>query len=680
MPPRPGLACALWLTLTLGTTAPAQEPAQEPARPGAAQPVPGRPTLFVEAGIGLYPDEGDGVRPGWVPVWVALENRGPSSSLELEVVVLSGWDEERQRRRVDLPAGQARREWFLVPVQQDGTWEVLAREESAEEPQWRSGARQLPVQPRQWQRGYQEPHRILEVIDPQARARAEQADWLPVGALLTRPRRVTPAMLPDHPLAWQDVDAVALRETDLGALSQAQLSALRAWLLAGGQLLLAPAERASWLTDRALLQVTGPLPVEEVVARPDCLARLYERPPARIESIPADPFPRREVRLLRALGPLREEWHRNAERRNAPPWPPVQRLPDGRALPLVQAHPRGLGTVHLLAFDPGASSFRAWPWREEFMSDLCSWLQSFSRRAAGVAVRDRPELARLVDSRRRPDVWPVLLLLGVYVACIGPLNGWLLRRRDAQPLLVLTVPAVALLFCLLVFALGTVFRGAALTFWRVRVLAGPLATPVLREETLASVMTGDDGQAALRVPRELVITRLPPLRGGRWDEPFTRGGAEGAPATCALALRPWEPRCFSASALREAGQGVSLAAEGEGLRLVNGTPWPLENPTWADGERLFRGPERVEPGQTALLAAVPCTPQERPRALLSWVLGGLDDSPRVSLARRVLEDRNTALGLSRGFLCAVELAGPALEVDGHAPTQDLAFLELWGDP
>lgn len=664
----PRLAPLALLLLALGARG------QEPPRPrrAAGQPTPGRPTLFVSADMGLYASEAEGVRPGWAPVWVALENRGPSLQLELQVDVYRGqYLDLGLRRAVDLPAGQSRREWFLVPVVAGSSWEVVGREAGRAEPLLRSGLRPVRFDPGWSQWGYRPALRVLELVDSTAPS-SRGGGWLPVMALRTFPRLATPAELPDTPLAWRDVDVVAVREADLGALTAGQLQALRDWVLTGGQLLLAPADRLGWLEHDALRRVAGPLEVDALAGRPTCLEQLYGTSGSRA----ADALPRTEVRLLRVRAALRPStWRGEGTDVDGRPrdWPPVEALGELR-VPLVQAIPRGRGTVHLLALDPGLRAFQDWCGRAELMDDLCGWLELHAREAGRADLQAEGELAAMVDSRRRPAIWPVLLLLAAYVACVGPLNGWLLRRRGAQPLLVLTVPGLALLFSVVVFGLGALMRGATLTCWRASLLAGQLGDEVLHERTLTSALAGVSGEARLRLDPGAAVLRLPPLRGGTWREPFLVDQRPGAAGAATIGLRAWEPHCLASEGLRPAGRGVTVRESPEGPVVQNDTPWTLVAPAWLQGDDLFQGPERLGPGQEAPLprrAARP--PAQRLELALAGLGGG--DPRRRELARRLL-DRFAATQARRLLLAGLEPSPAATSLEDRDPDLDLTLLSL----
>lgn len=656
-------ACALLASaLLLASIGPARaQPAGEPASP--PRPTADQRPLSIEAGLGLYTDPTGAIHPGSAPVWVALENRGATVQVELEVALHDPRQSERQRRVVELPAGQSRREWFLLPTPGDCAWEVTVRG-PAGKPLYSSGQRGLAARsPRRWiARGYVEPPHVVEIVDPAARPGA--AEWFPPAALYARVSRVTPAQLPPLALAWSGVDVVVLHEVDLGALSQPQFDALRAWLLAGGQLLLIPGERLSWLRSPELLRLSGPLPVEDLYSPLSCLATAPWNDPGQPQE-----FPWRDVHLVRLDRPLRAQ---------AAAFPPRQRLLDGRDLELIQSVRRGEGAVHLVAFDLTQPAFQQWSGAIDFLSTLRELLGSAQLAGSEHPGLQSQDTSRLVDSRRAPALWPVLVLLGVYVTCVGPLNGWLLRRRNAQPLLVVTVPALSLLFCLVVFAGGAWFRGSSLTVWQVRRLWAWAGTPQAHELTMTSLLSGVEGQATLRVPSDLVLSRRPPLQGGDWDGPLERRDPGDGVSRAAVPLRAWEPTCFEAHGLRDLGQGLRVEPDPQRPRLVNASPLTLGRVVWRQREGLFRGPERVEPGQTVRLEPWLVAEDQLQSALAAHLSGsnpGQAD-PQQELVGRALVAWGIALR-GPGLLAVVE-GLPGLEVEGHPPDRELTLLELWG--
>lgn len=631
-----------------------------------AQEKPPPPPIAVATGVGLGVDPSDPIWPRatWVPVWVALENKAGSRRVELEVL-LRHTGELRQTRSLDLPAGQSRREWFVLPLAGSATWEVSLRDEATGEQLHGSGQQAIQSLPWQYQRS--DVLRLLE-LTPRGQDRAEE--WLP-GLPRGVHRRATPEQLPDLAWGWRDLDVVAIREFDLGALSTAQLESLRVWLEDGGQLLLAPGDRLGWLDLPATRRLTGDLGLAIATGSLLGLVQSQGGPAGASDR----ELLRRPVRLLRAGAAVDPGLVRLDSGRV---WPVHGTLPEGGLVPLVQVVRRGRGAVHLLAFDPGLGAFQDWRGRDEAIRDLHDWLVHFaaSTRRPDIRPEDR-DLAALVDSRRRPAIWPALLVLVAFVACVGPLNGWLLRRREAQPLLVLTVPALSLLFGALVFGLGALLRGATLTCWRASVLQGNLEAGTLHERSLTGVLTGVSGQARLELDATQAALRLPPLRGGAWRELLEIRSAERGPGTAELKLRAWEPACFAGEGFRAAGQGVSLAWKEGVPSLTNGTPWPLVGSALLTGEDLFQADGPIAPGATAPLPRRAARPRHQ---LIELALAGLSqgEPTELDLARKLLQRFELPRGRLQ-LLARLPASPGGAAVEGRVPDLDLALLALGGE-
>ena len=238
--------------------------------------------------------------------------------------------------------------------------------------------------------------------------------------------------LPPDPIGWRMLDMLILSDVDTNELSAAQRTALRSWVEAGGQLVVAGG--ANWQkTTSALADL---LPVE----------------PTGIQSVADLPS------LAQAVGqPFRDA---------GPYTITTSRLRDGEllyregSLPILAKRPHGLGHVFFLALDPQFAPLEAWAGREAFWASVAEyippppvWAQDF---------RDPDSVTYAIEvfpNLRLPSAVGLFAFLCLYVVAIGPLNYgvlvWLNKREWAW----VSVPLVVLLFSGVAYAIGLATLG-----------------------------------------------------------------------------------------------------------------------------------------------------------------------------------------------------------------------------
>jgi len=254
--------------------------------------------------------------------------------------------------------------------------------------------------------------------------------------------------LPERVEAWSTLDRLVWQDVDSGALSSAQLAAMRGWVAAGGRLVIAG----------------GTTGIDSVAALPDEI--LPYRPTGTIDVDPAV--------LAPLLGAIPDD---------ATPVPAMAgELARGRVLAtsgdrVVAAEtPFGSGSVTLLGFDPasawiaGIDSLAGDLWRRFLPPRGGSATPALSEDGSLVsAVQNLPSLAL-------PPIGGLLVLLLGYIVLVGPVNYLVLRWLDRREWAWVTIPALIVVFTVGAFGFGSALRGSDLIVHEVAIVRGAPGT------------------------------------------------------------------------------------------------------------------------------------------------------------------------------------------------------------
>jgi len=635
--------------------------------------------VVLEARLGLI--DGQAVRTGWVPLEVYVESGpGPTRTVELVVRVEQRGPHLEVRRRLELGPDQRRREWFVLPVVSGGKLRVDLEGPPAEgadpdEPTLlaTSGERSYVADDatayrRGWGSSY-EP-RVLHVVEPGPGGDMRHATWLPRLWLQTGVRPA--AELPDRAFAYDGVDLVVLQDVDLDALSGPQQEALEAWVAAGGRVLLVPSRTSTWLEGGLARRLLGGREVRAAEAADlRSLEATYGQLPRRAD----EPVP---VFLVGVPPRAAELPARRLLSRSGNAWPLAERLPGGRALPLSWEVDHGAGRVLVPAVDVSGAPFDRWPGLPALVQDVLDYAGVYGAYTWRPRTRGRESpfagehLRQALDSRNEPSRVFVVFVVLIYVGVVGPLNWFLLRRRDAQVWLVATIPATAVAFSLFVFAAGYAMGGLSTVVWRSSVVSGELDAGHAWERTAFSVLSAVSSTYEVEIDGDLTATRVyrRDVDLGREALSFERTAAATRYPDLPLAL--WEQAYFEGQTPRNLGEGVALTGPPDALRVRNGSPHALAGGVvLAAKQRYYRVPP-LDPGETSsALGRLPAETidDHRGRVDLHRLAEALapDDRERALLLGRTLLDEvgSPALG-GRRYLIA-ELAEPPsrVAVDGE---------------
>lgn len=247
------------------------------------------------------------------------------------------------------------------------------------------------------------------------------------------PAAATPEHLPEDWRAYTAVQAVVwldARASDLR--SQAQVDALAGWVAAGGRLVVSRSGEAG-LSGTALAEL---LPVSLRGSREDDLSPLGGIGPAP----PAGRALILESALVRGTSLLQHGTR-----------------------PLVASCPRGAGHVYFVAFDVTQAPFDGWSGAAGFWR----WLLKPApvpapptdavQAPVEIGAAGLAGLAAQFPGMPPPELGGLFLLIFAYLAVVGPVDYFLLRRLRRLELTWLTFPAYVAIFTLLILLAGGAF-------------------------------------------------------------------------------------------------------------------------------------------------------------------------------------------------------------------------------
>jgi hypothetical protein len=414
----------------------------------------------------------DGVIPeaSWFPIVCEVKNDGPAFN---GVIELGGGDynqSQTHRLKVELPTGTLKR--FIIPVFSNArgysTWEVRLFDERGKLRGEQTGLRA---------------RKQVNVGTPVVGALARTAGGTPSlsavapQSLEAQPptARFQPSIFPDNPLVLEGLNVLYLNSEKASELKDSQISALYAWLHAGGHLVIGVEQigditAARWLRnlfpcDLKEMQAVAQHPELQNWVRTGTTKRSSRagmqlpntpdrsRPGTRIVS-PDQPFSDLLVDPVFEAAPLQVA---------------AGTVRDGTAvlsvgdLPLLVTANRGRGRITALLASPEREPFRSWKNLSAFwalLSEVPGELYTAEARNQSGGWSSDGIFGAMIDSRqvhKLPVEW-LLLLLIIYLVVIGPLDQFWLKRIGRPMLTWITFPCYVVLFSLLIYFIGYKLR------------------------------------------------------------------------------------------------------------------------------------------------------------------------------------------------------------------------------
>lgn len=558
----------------------------------------------------------DGIVPEatWFPIVIEVSNDGPSFKGLVEVEANRGTGGETRRLEVELPTGTLKR--LVIPVfsatRGYSSWDVRLFDERG-----KVRAEQTGLQPRKQiasdaplLAGMARTPGGMPSIKPILQPDAEQA---PATA------RLLPLIFPDNPLVLEGIHALYLNSEKATELGVTQVRALLAWLNAGGNLIVG-VEQISEITATPWLDDLFPCELKDMqlVARHTELQDwLVHAGGTNLVFYPNQPNPRynqpfrkrygappgmapgsapSSVVTNNAFSELPDDFAFETNALQVA----VGKLRDGKAVvtaedtrtPLIVTANRGRGKVTVLLFSPEREPMRSWKNLPAFWAVLAEvpslWYVAPDVNRAGGWSSDGI-FGAMIDTRqvhRLPVGWLLLLLL-VYLAVIGPLDQYWLKRIGKPMLTWITFPCYVVLFSLLIYFIGYKLRAGESEWNELHVVDVLLhrESVDLRGQTYASVYSPVNQKYLLEGAQKIAT-----LRGefaGNWrgggGEPSQRATVwqTGDSFKAEIFVPVWTSQLFVSDWWQpgELPFTVAVAAQGEGwgVTVENRTDRKLTN-------------------------------------------------------------------------------------------------------
>jgi len=583
----------------------------------------------------------------WLPVQVTLANDGPGFEGEVRVVTRSpGGPSVAYGERVELPTRSRKLVRLAAPAPASARELRVELVSDGREIAHRDG-----------------PVRLLGASEFLVGVLAD--DDVPPAGLGSLRRgggavslaRIGLGDLPTDAVALQALDAILVRNRPAGRLGP-QRTALRAWIEAGGQLVVAggPGWRRSVDGLEDLLPIEGLVTTE--VGHLRALGRYAGGAPA-------------DGAILLAAGS---------------PAPGARVILSQDGVPLIVERWLGQGRVTFLAADPSLEPFRSWPgaeglWQRVLVGGRPLFPPIDDASTGPFELEVRAVLVQLMELGLPSPGWLAAFLLA-YVVCVGPLQYGLLRRIDRREWAWIGFPALALGFAGLAYVGGGRLRGLDVRSGAVSIVRAAPDAETAPIDTWVGLVTPTRRSYALDFVDGAAPRVLPSMGGLAGDTPLVLGAHGGPPLRGptrlpdlrleARTLQAFHSRAFGPSPTPVRAEIRATSGRLEGL-VTNVGPDRLEDAlVLAAGESLMLGdiaPGESRPVSLALPTTRPPGPAFRPPRLGSS--GAWRDRAELqrSVATSVLNRGGDGEGAGGAVLVAWTAATPPrLTANGDAIT------------
>lgn len=470
-----------------------------------ALPLPARADgVSLEGGFCLLPR----AESPWVETWAEIENSGAAEFRGVLEASLPGYTGTgpRASREVAVAPGTKKR-FHLILSTGAGSRRDLVLRLTAERTGKEAGRR---VVAGGWRGGSEKTMVIVAPPGAPTGLLAALDDRGIAGKFVRWP--ADEAHLPETLEGWSSAGLVVLEEANLDLWSAEQRTSLRDWVAMGGQVLLIPGSDPRWLSTAGVQKLAGfGKATEGDGPRKEKRGLMYPRPKLVWEfEDPGEP-------LLPNAPSLARTWSIGNGQVGAVTFDVGPMLVEDEKL----SYAAGVFARDVLDgfFPPPAS-----PWREYSQPQIYEWRPFVQALGHGLV--------------RYPKTGWVLLVLFAYVALIGPLNFWVLRKKHAPAWTVVTVPAIGIAATAALLGAGWIARDSRVLVNRVTVLTEAESGWKLREHVV--VVTGRRREALLSSP----AGRLAAMTDGRRepDQDTAYAGADGA--SISRTFEPNQPAYF----------------------------------------------------------------------------------------------------------------------------------------
>lgn len=396
-----------------------------------------------------------------------------------------------------------------------------------------------------------------------------------VGSHRSDVEQVQPIRLPDTWLAYSGLDMVVTSAETLGKLDSLQRKAILDWALTGGCVAVFSDKLQGDELRNTIDDLTKSQPSAAASWNP--VSQQFRRPIDRVQ-----------VDDHEINGPSRPG---NAEDFK---WPDTQEF--------LQLRKYGQGMIASLPSQPFDGTYQDWAW----LLYGIEFRQQILPKRLGVSGRSKNEdfLAFLIPGVRSVPVIAFAVAMSLFAILIGPVNYYILAKRKRQGFLLVTIPAIAILSSLAMFAFSFVAHGVSVRS-RVR------SVTWIDQESQSAVSLARIAWFAGFAPSDGLVfstsTAFVPIwhaNGGfsngsvDWTESqnLAAGFLRSRTRTQALTIGVRDER--GRLTVTPNSDSENTAAM---LNVTSGLEWPLEALiVWDDGGNAF-ATDAVEPGQAVTL-------------------------------------------------------------------------------
>ncbi len=542
----------------------------------------------------------------WVPIFVDIENTGPSRTGELRIVLSAspqGGPSTSYSTRVDIPQHSRKRYCVCVPsapmrvalLNTGWGWEKKEIEEGT-----RVGARDTLVVVIGGDQGF-----LNFLRGERALPHLLDASQGSVGAGDTGEFQVSHVgwdQLPDRWLGWDCADAVVLGDARYAAASPDGLRALTEWVRLGGTLLVPGGSAGTTLADGPLAPLL-PMMISGTTTVPDML-RLGTWLNIPIEKAPA----------LLCSGALRPE---------------ARVLCGDSAAPLVLRGRADAGRVVMATFDYRSASIKHWDGQADLWRALAQPEGGDSSLVADAAATDSdyyggrwnlPEVAKYAPQARLPSLWLVALFLLAYIVVLVPVNYFALRRIDRMELAWLTSPLIVIAFTLAAYFIGYAVRGGQLIVNRVSVVEASAGDTLAPGHGFVGIFSPTRARYAMTLPH-FAASAEPAGSMDSWGRRPPSFRYEDTVHVSDISMDMWTSQAVTTRFALDLGKGISGVAQYDGAgytaTIRNGAPFALKDARLVNAGSA--GPQaNIAPGSTGALTLIP----GKPGTVTGYPIGG----------------------------------------------------------
>lgn len=557
------------------TSAPVGAQPDIPANPDWSTPqsVPGI-TLTVRAAYGGIYRVGS-----WVPIQITVQNDGRDISAQVQVS--SNRDATNYATALDLPGGSRKSATiyvFMPTLTQRLVVRLIADDQRlAQEP--------LTLEP------YRASDHIVASISGtgvELRIPAQLSNGVAV-------RTVPVAMsdLSDDVAGLTTFDTIVLDDVPTTELSDAQRNALYAWVLRGGQLVVAGGAGA----ERTLAGLPEPLRAVRVMNTTQVPANTV-----LAASTAADNLPLVQLEPRNPTATTDQTYPINNSALQVQPGNP----------PLLLEQGIGNGVVTFAALPLLFPAMLRWSEQAVFWSELLRPRQTLmpgfgpsDMRTDSFIEGNIASLLTGLPALEFPPMQTLGLLLLLYILLVGPGTYLLLRRLDRQILGWVLIPGLTLIFAAIVYSLGYAQRGGDVVVNEVTLLepldSGTAQPSMARVRSFVGIFSPNDARYALELsssePANTMTMVRPVSLQGPWDNStlpqggifVQEQGLQSVASVADLQIPQWSMRALLADQIRPyAGLQATVTLDGTTLsgEVINRGTETLYDVVLAQGNQI----------------------------------------------------------------------------------------------